>query len=674
MMIKKFKLLLFFVIVSFALQAQKPMLYPLRSNATLIEYHKNKAKQSHVNQANNRTQSTATPTLTLPFYDEFSYAGPFPDSIKWPNSQSVFVNHTKAIAPPTLGVATFDGLNKFGYPYNATIQSNNLNTLTSVASDTMNSAPIRLDSLPALQLPLSPADSVYLSFYYQGMGFWEKPEPTDYFNLDLYSPKDTTWTQVWSLGGYTYAPDSSWHLVMIPILDTSYFHNGFKFRFRNLSGACGDIDHWHIDDVYLNNNRTTNDTMFSSIVGNGSVFSDVSFVYDLQSPLKKYSQMPFNQYAGAADMKDSIGTCLRSNYTNTVSIGSSYRFYDNTGSVINSTTNGSNNLSPYNSSGYCGDHAIMHPSLNSFAYPHALSAADSSFTMKFFINSVDLFPSNDTITFHQKFRNYYAYDDGSAEAGFGIDPGGAGNYQMAAKFTTNVGDTLHAIDIFFEPVIDVDLITNSPFNIMVWADNGGMPGNIIYTDTMRYPYFPTDSLVNGLIKRENVFLRYQFRHGQFIPGGTTFYLGINQIYDSPEITVGFDRNYDFHNNFFYNTNYNNTVSWYVLPGDLDADYRGSLMIHPVFGDSLQTLAINKFKNTSTNISLYPNPAADYVVIQSDDLISKVVITDLLGNVVLQQTEESIKKINTLSLPSGVYLVKALTNKGFTDTQKLIIAK
>jgi hypothetical protein len=669
MMIKKVKLLLFFVIVSFALQAQKPMLYPLRSNATLIEYHKNKAKQSHTTQANNRTQSVATTTLTLPFYDEFSYAGPFPDTTKWPNSQSVFVNHTKAISPPTLGVATFDGLNKFGYPYNSTIASNNLNTLTSVASDTLNSAPIRLDSLPAAQLPLSPVDSVYLSFYYQAMGYWEKPEPTDYFNLDFYSPKDTTWTQVWSLGGYTYAPDSSWHLVMIPILDTSYFHNGFKFRFRNLSGACGDIDHWHIDAVYLNHCRTNTDTMFSSTSSPCyNPFGDVSFVYDLQSPLKNYSQMPFNQYAGAADMKDSIGVALRSNFTGTVSATSHTTFYNSTGQTITTYTNGADNLFQYNNSGYCNKRALMHPSLNGFTYP---TSTDSSFTMKFFIDNIADYLANDTITFHQNFKNYYAYDDGSAEAGAGLDPTGAGNYKMAAKFTTNVGDTLHAMDIFFEPIIDVDLIKNSPFNIMVWADNSGMPGNIIYTDTMRYPYFTADSLVNGLIKRENVFLRYQFRHGQFIPGGTTFYLGINQIYNSPEITIGFDRNYDFHKNMFYNADGTN---WYVFPGDLDADYRGSLMIHAVFGDYLQTLAINKFKNTSTNFSLYPNPAADYVVIQSDDLISKVIITDLLGNVVLQQTEESIKKINTLSLQSGVYLVKALTNKGFTDTRKLIIAK
>ena len=608
MMIKKFSLLVFFIIATFALQAQKPKLTSLKSNPTLIEYHKNKAKKVHTTPFNNKTQSVASTTLTLPFYDEFSYAGPFPDTIKWQNSQSVFVNRTKAIAPPTLGVATFDGLDKYGYPYSSSIASSNANNLPSVASDTLNSAPIRLDSLPALDLGLSPSDSVYFSFYYQGRGYWEKPEQSDYFNLDFYSPKDTSWTQIWSLGGYLYDPDSTWHLVMIPILDTSYFHNGFKFRFRNLSGACGDVDHWHIDAVYLNRCRTNKDTMFSSSISPCyNPFGDVSFVYDLQSPLKNYSKMPFNQYAGAADMKDSIGVSLRSNFTGTVSATSHTTFYNSTGHTIATYTNGSNNLNPYVSSGYCKDRAIMHPSLNAFTYP---TSTDSSFTMKFFVDNVDGLPANDTITFHQKFSNYYAYDDGSAEAGFGIDPGpgGPGSYKSAAKFTLNVGDNLRAMDIFFDPIIDVDLLKNSPFNIMVWADNNGLPGGVIYTDSLRYPYFPLDSAINGGIKRENVFLRYQLRNNVPLQAGTTFYIGINQIYNNPEITVGFDKNYDAHRNFFYNADGTN---WYVLPGDLDEDYRGSLMIRPVFGDSLHTLAINKINNSSSaKISLYPNPAAD----------------------------------------------------------------
>ncbi|HKC68200.1 MAG TPA: hypothetical protein VKG26_08215, partial [Bacteroidia bacterium] len=402
-MIKKLYILLFFIAVSFIAQAQKPALKPLHSNATLIEYHKNKAKQKHATQLNSKIQSTPTTTLTLPFYDEFSYAGPFPDTTKWPTiqSQSVFVNHTKAMAPPTLGVATFDGLDRFGYPYSPSIISTTANNLQPASSDTLYSAPIRLDSIPALQIGLSPADSVYLSFYYQGRGFWEKPEQGDYFSLDLYSPKDTTWNQIWSVGGYLYDPDSSWHLVMIPILDTSYFHNGFQLRFSNLSGACGDVDHWHLDEVYLNHNRTFNDTMYSSIIGPGSVFSDVSFVYDLQSPLKNYSQIPYNQYAGASDMKTNIGTFLRCDFSTDISVKSHYSFYNSSGAQIATSVNGSNNLYPYKDSGYCKDPAIIYPSLNNFVYP--VPGGDSSFTMKFYVESADGNLQNDTITFHQKF-------------------------------------------------------------------------------------------------------------------------------------------------------------------------------------------------------------------------------------------------------------------------------
>jgi hypothetical protein len=665
MKIKKNNLLLFFIVVTMAAMAQKPVFHSLNSNATLIQYHKNKAKQNNHIQLNNRTQSTSTVALSLPFYDEFSYTGPFPDTARWQNSQSVFVNHSKAIAPPTLGVATFDGLNKFGYPYNSAITSVGGQPTIGQPSDTLTSVSIRLDSVSGQSL--SPVDSVYLSFYYQGMGYWDKPDPGDYLYLDLYSQYDNSWSQVWGHDGYHYDPDSSWHLAMIPIIDTAYFHKDFKFRFRNLSGSCGDIDHWHLDAVYLNKGRKSKDTMFNAAT---SAFDDVSFVYDLQSPLKNYSQMPYKQYSGSNDMKKGISTFLRNNYSTLVSVTTNYAFNNRAGSVLYSNSPGSNNIPNYYNAGYYND-TIVRPSLNNFVYP--LSPTYSSFTFKFFISSIDTLHNNDTITFNQTFNNYYAYDDGSAETGAGIDlgPGGPGNYKTAARFTLNVADTLHAMDIFFDPLINVDLIKNAPFNILVWADNNGVPGNIIYTDSLRYVYFPADSLINGLIKRENNFLRYQFRDSVPLAAGTTFYIGINQIYNEPEITIGFDRNTDFHKNMFYNSNGTN---WYVYPGDLDADYRGSLMIRPVFGTYQQTVSIDKYKSTSASINIYPNPATDEVYIQSENTISKIVVTDLLGNVVLQQVANSVQKINTLSLQSGVYLIKAFTDKGFADTQKLIIAK
>ena len=52
-------------------------------------------------------------TLSLPFIDDFSYDSHQVDNDLWMES-SVFVNRTYPINPPTIGVATFDGLDANG--------------------------------------------------------------------------------------------------------------------------------------------------------------------------------------------------------------------------------------------------------------------------------------------------------------------------------------------------------------------------------------------------------------------------------------------------------------------------------------------------------------------------------------------------------------------------------
>jgi hypothetical protein len=689
-MIKKSIALLLLACLAFAAKAQKPKLYALHGNAALIQY--NKGKKS--GPINGRTPRPSNDTLlhgiSLPFYDDFSYAGPYPNPSLWLD-QYVFVNHTKAIGPPTLGVATFDGLNQFGYPYDSTVTSANLNPASPTSSDTLTSHPIRLDSIPHIS-GLSPADSVYLSFYYQGEGFWASPLSDYELDLDLYSPIDSAWYNVWSVVGnaMNYYPDSAWHIVMIPITDSSYFANGFQFRFRNLSCGCGDDDHWHIDVVELSNQRYLKDT----------IFQDVSFVYDLQSPLKNYTQMPYNQYTGASDMRDSIYAVLRSNEYDTLNPGDStqiavstyYNIFNPSGTSLlpgdTGNLNASDNLSSYYNAGYCDDPALIHPSLNNFIYPTPIVFGDI-FTTKFYVANpggnhtihLDAYPQNDTTVFHQIFSNYFAYDDGSAEAAYGIEStNGPGNYQIAAQYVLNKTDTLRSIDIFFDPIIDVGILATSPFNLMVWADNGGVPGVQIYNDTiyndslLRYPYFAPNYPTSG-IPRENRFLRYGLLKPLIINAGQVFYIGINQVYNYPAIPIGFDMNTDYHDNMFYNANNPNYPGWYDLPGDEDPSYRGSLMMRPVFGDSLLALGIKKYNNTiSANIMVYPNPAADEVFIQSDNTITKIVVTDLIGNLVIQQTENPVQRINTTSLQNGAYLIKAFTDKGLTDTKKLIISR
>ena len=60
---------------------------------------------------------SSSDTLTLPFLDDFSAPGIFPDATLWFNND-VYVNNSMAFYPITYGVATFDGVNHRGNPYN----------------------------------------------------------------------------------------------------------------------------------------------------------------------------------------------------------------------------------------------------------------------------------------------------------------------------------------------------------------------------------------------------------------------------------------------------------------------------------------------------------------------------------------------------------------------------
>jgi hypothetical protein len=43
-------------------------------------------------------------------------------------------------------------------------------------------------------------------------------------------------------------------------------------------------------------------------------------------------------------------------------------------------------------------------------------------------------------------------------------------------------DTLRAIDLFFNPVSNINAISNLLFGLRVWNDGGGSPGSLIYDD------------------------------------------------------------------------------------------------------------------------------------------------------------------------------------------------
>lgn len=66
------------------------------------------------------------------------------------------------------------------------------------------------------------------------------------------------------------------------------------------------------------------------------------------------------------------------------------------------------------------------------------------------------------------------------------------------------------------------------------------------------------------------------------------------------------------------------------------------------------------------VKLYPNPAQDIVTIECKEAISSIVVTDLLGKILLTDTETYSKsnvKINLVSLESGTYQIHVKTVSG-----------
>ena len=154
-----------------------------------------------------------------------------PESI-WADSEA-FRNYTKAINPPTLGVATFDGLDENGYPYE-------IGSAITNYGDHLTSKAINLSStsIPSI----SPSDSVYLSFLYQAKGFGDAPEETDSLVVELFDQATDTWNRIWSVNG---VPLDDFQMTHLPIKDPIYFTDGFRFRFRNYGGLSGDLDNFH---------------------------------------------------------------------------------------------------------------------------------------------------------------------------------------------------------------------------------------------------------------------------------------------------------------------------------------------------------------------------------------------------------------------------------------------
>ncbi|MEM6298564.1 MAG: hypothetical protein AAF740_07750, partial [Bacteroidota bacterium] len=116
--------------------------------------------------------------VTLPFIEDFSSTrGRFPDSTKWEVGGGTHINNEMGDSPPSLNMATFDGFDANGQPYD-------IRNPTSIdVTDVLTSRYIDLDTLTVL-------DQVLLTFYWQLQGAGERPDLRDFLLLQFKDSAD----------------------------------------------------------------------------------------------------------------------------------------------------------------------------------------------------------------------------------------------------------------------------------------------------------------------------------------------------------------------------------------------------------------------------------------------------------------------------------------------------
>lgn len=642
---KQTSLYIFLFFLSWRLISQEGI-KPLNSNINYIYKNLNTENPSE----SPNQQKTAAASIFLPFLDDFSYPaqGPYPDKNLWMDS-NVYINAGFAKAPPSIGVATFDGLNKHGYPYNAGIINLNL----SYSADTLTSMPINLAFDKNLQ-PITSTDKVALSFYYQARGYGDPPESSDSLVLELYKPKQKIWGQVWFQKGSANpnTDDSVFKKKFILLKDTDYLHDGFQFRFRNKASVGGDFDHWNLDYVFLDKNRTGSDSIY---------FDDASITHVPGPFLKNYSSMPYQQF-NSSEVADKYSLKIRSNYGSAKNLQSGIRYFKDATFVRIDTTLFDNiypyvpvPVSPTLAGGLCTATFVTLPSIK-YNFPALTDSTD--YTLKHFIRlggaAAAQFTANDTVLQSLRFRNYYALDDGSAEAGYYVN--GLGG-KMAVKIKVNVADSLRAVRIYFEPV-GVNSLTAQHFSLHVWGDANGSPGTVIRKKSqMAVKYFNTGF---------KEFPEYKLDTAIFLNPGV-YYIGFQQT-TATGISVGFDRNYDFKTSLFYDSG----------SGWTQSQITGAVMIHPVLGKYIPPpVGVNEIiKEHEGKFLVYPNPASQSISISatSSDAFS-FEIKNILGQTIEQGIfNGNLQTVSTSGYVNGIYLLTLKEQGRPVYSQKIIIQR
>ena len=548
-------------------------------------------------------------------------------------------NYRFAKNPWSIGVMTFDGIDRKGYPYE-------MGTTLSGIADYLTSKPIDLSGS-------SISDSLYITFLYQKQGLGDIPEPVDSLIMEFYDVTAQRWRHQWSTNG---GGVSEFKLAHIPIRNPAYFTDAFRFRFKNYGGLSGSLDHFHIDYVHVRDFSGFQDTLIE----------DFALSYPTISLLKDYSSVPWDHYQNnpSGKMSTSLPLTVRNSYLNAganiTSAGGGRIDIKHSGSTEGSIPLNGQAIVNYNPvtqpipdyqprTTYLSHHDIS----SSYQFDHTKPSGYQAFEIETIV-SVPVgsnYVPNDTAYSYQVFSNYYAYDDGSAELAYG--PQGAQS-RLAIKYTPYEADSIIGARIHFVPTVND--VTGKLFQLTIWEDNGGVPGAVLYQDnlfSLRQPSYGYG---------RNSFVDYYTEGMTKVPVSGTFFIGWRQI-DALRLGVGLDQNTDQHDKTYYSLDGGFTWEQSQIPG--------SVMINPIFSTSLDgSLGIEPVVKEVAELTIYPNPSnGQFHIRSSNGETGQINVYSLMGNLILSTNEQTFDLSNH---PDGIYLVKSSVD--LSKTYKVVKAK
>jgi hypothetical protein len=597
----------------------------------------------------NARQQAFDTVLTLPFWDDFSQpvtdaAGfTIPDTLHWqlPPKPGVLVNTGLGIAPPSVGVASFDGVDARGAAYDTAADR-------SALSDQLISHPINLALVPEAE-----RSSVFLSFFWQPQGRGELPESAgDSLRLQFKTADNTTWVTVWSqMGGESLVTDV-FTQVVLAVSNPAYFHEGFQFRFQSFSRPSAAFDTWNIDYVYLNKGRSANDV----------AYPDAAITSLPTSPFGEYTQVPMKQfradpsrYLSGSSVQyynlrsQPVGTTFEA-FINDALSGQTYRLSDS-----------ANALSPLPTAFDRRTIAVGAPIADAFDLTQDSLFIQSEFYIETgdqprvasisaegdttFNLSVD-YRDNDTVRASFVINETLAYDDGTAEFGLELNQTGG---RVAYQFVVPEEDLLTDVEIHFPNLAENQ---ETRFRLLIWKSlTDPARGEVVLRES--------DVLFTRRASRSNQFVTYQLESPVAVQD--TFYVGYQQESTDQFLIVGFDKNTNTNKRIFYSV----SNDW-VQSNDL----QGSLMIRPRFDRERAQLVTDlpdDEVSPPNNLTVFPNPTTGLVRVQG--AYDQLRVVDLLGREVPILTRPD----NTVDLspyPAGIYVFR-FTSGTQTVTKKVV---